>query len=86
MNTSTKVLPFKANSGRDPRMRFEMRKTRKSERAKEFVERMKKMQEEAQVVLKKTQEEMKKQVNRKRGETEEYREGDLVLLSTKDLK
>ena len=67
-------------------MRFEMRKTRKSERAKEFVERMKKMQEEAQVVLKKTQEEMKKQVNRKRGETEEYREGDLVLLSTKDLK
>ena len=67
-------------------MRFEMRKTRKSEGAKEFVERMKKMQEEAQVVLKKTQEEMKKQVNRKRGETEEYREGDLVLLSTKDLK
>ena len=63
-----------------------MRKTRKSEGAKEFVERMKKMQEEAQVVLKKTQEEMKKQVNRKRGETEEYREGDLVLLSTKDLK
>jgi len=37
-------------------------------------------------VLKKAQKEMKKQADRKRGEAEEYRVGDLVLLSTKDLK
>jgi len=37
-------------------------------------------------VLKKAQEEMKKQADRKRGEAEEYQVGDLVLLSTKDLK
>ena len=42
--------------------------------------------EEAQAALKKAQEEMKKQADRKRGEPEEYQVGDLVLLSTKDLK
>jgi len=86
VNTSTKVLPFRANSGRDPRMGFKMRRKGKSEGAKEFVERIKKMQEEAQIALKKAQEEMKKQADRKRGEAEEYQVGDLVLLSTKDLK
>ena len=29
---------------------------------------------------------MKKQVDRRKGEAKEYREGDLVLLSIKDLK
>ena len=36
--------------------------------------------------LGKAQEEMKKFADRKRGKEEEYRVGDLVLLSTKDLK
>jgi len=86
MNTSTKVLSFKANSGRDPRIGFKMRKKGKSEEARELTERMKKIQEEAQAVLKKVQEEIKKQADRRKGEVEEYWEGDLVLLSTKDLK
>ena len=86
VNTSTKVSLFRANSERDLRMGFEMRKQGKSEGAKEFVERMKTIQEEAQVALKKAQEEMKKQADRKRGEVEEYRVGDLVLLNMKDLK
>jgi len=51
-----------------------------------FMERMKKIQEEAKAALEKAQEEMKKFVNRRRKEEEEYRVGDLVLLSTKDLK
>jgi len=37
-------------------------------------------------VLGKAQEEMKKFANRKHREGEEYRVGNLVLLSTKDLK
>jgi len=86
VNTSTKVSPFKANSSRDLRMGFKMRRRGKSEGAKEFMERMKKTQEEAQAVLKRAQEEMKKQADRKRGEAEEYQVRDLVLLSTKDLK
>ena len=63
-----------------------MRRQGKLEGAREFTEKMKRIQEEAQVALKKAQEEMKKQANRKREEAEEYQVGDLVLLSTKDLK
>jgi len=54
--------------------------------AGKFVERMKKIQEEAKATLGKVQEEMKKFADKKRREGEEYRVGDLVLLSTKDLK
>ena len=54
--------------------------------AEKFIERMKRVQEEAKAVLGKTQEEMKKFANRMREEGEEYRVRDLVLLSTKDLK
>jgi len=86
VNTSTKVLPFRANNGRDPRMEFEIRRKWKLEGAREFMKRMRKMQEEAQAALKKVQKEMKRQVDRKKREAEEYWEGDLVLLSTKDLK
>jgi len=37
-------------------------------------------------MLGKTQEEMKKYTDRKRAEVDNYKVGDLVLLSTKDLK
>ena len=37
-------------------------------------------------MLRKAQEEMKKFVDKKQGKGEEYKVGDLVLLSTKDLK
>ena len=84
--TATKILPFKANYGQDSRMGFEGRRKGKYEAAGKFMERMKKIQEEAKVALEKAQEEMKKFVNRRRKEEEEYRVGDLVLLSTKDLK
>ena len=40
VQTSTKVSPFKANSGQDPRMGFELRKKGKFEEVKKFVERM----------------------------------------------
>jgi len=86
VNSSTQVLPFRANSGRDPKMGFEMRKKGKYEGAGEFTKRMKEVQEEAQAALKKAQREMKKYADRKRSEGEEYKVGDRVLLSTKDLK
>jgi len=78
-------LPFKANYGQDPRMGFEGRRKRKYEAAGKFVERIKKIQKEAKAALGKAQEEMKFE-NRRQREEEEYRVGDLVLLSTKDLK
>jgi len=86
VQTSTKVSPFKVNSGRDPRMGFELRKKGKFKEANKFVERMQEIQGEAKAALSKAQEDMKKYADRHRGEVEEYRVGDLVLLSTKDLK
>ena len=63
-----------------------MRKKGKHEGAEKFAERMKNVQEQAKAALQKAQEEMKRYADRERGEVEEYRVGDLVLLSTKDLK
>jgi len=86
IHAATKISPFKANCGQDPRMGFEGRRKGKYEVVEKFVERMKKVQEEAKAALGKVQEEMKKFTNRKYGEGEEYKVGDLVLLSMKDLK
>ena len=46
---------------------------------------MKKIHEKAEVALRKTQEEMKRYMDRGRKKTEEWKKGDRVLLSTKDL-
>jgi len=86
VHTATKTLPFKANYGQDPKMGFEGRRKGKYKVVEKFIERIRKIQEEAKAVLGKVQEEIKKFANRKRREEEEYRVGDLVLLSTKDLK
>ena len=67
-------------------MGFEGRRKGKYEVVEKFIEKMKKVQEEAKAVLEKAQKEIKKFANRKHGKEEEYRVGDLVLLSTKDLK
>ena len=84
--SSTKTSPFKANYRQDPRMGFEMRKKGKYEGAEKFTTKMREIQEEAKVALGKVQEEIKKYVDRKRGEADKYKVGDLVMLNTKDLK
>jgi len=86
IHSSTKTLLFKANYEQDPRMGFEGRKKRKYQGAEKFIKKMKEIQEEAKAVLGKAQEEMKKYMDRKRGEADDYKVGDLVMLSTKDLK
>ena len=86
VHSSTQTTPFKANYGQDSRMGFEGRKKEKYKGAKKFIEKMKEIQEEARVALGKVQEEIKKYIDRKRGEVDDYKVGDLVMLSTKDLK
>ena len=86
VHTSTKVLPFKANNSQNPRMGFEMRKKGKFEGMEKFTKRIKEVQEEAKTALGKVQEDMKKYANRHRLEVVGYKVGDLMLLSTKDLK
>ena len=85
VHLATKISPFMANYGRELRIGVDIRKKRKVEKAIEFVERMKKIQEEAGVVLKKKQEDMKRQVDRGRKESEEWKKSDRIMLSTKDL-
>jgi len=67
-------------------MGFEMRRKGKYKGAEKFVTKMKEIQEKAKAVLGKAQEEIKKYTNKKRGEVNDYKVGDLVILSTKDLK
>ena len=85
VHTATKVLPFTANYGKELRMGGDIRRKGKVKSATEFMERMKKVHEEAEAALKKTQEEIKRYVDRSRKKTEKWEKGDRVLLSTKDL-
>ena len=85
VHTAIKVSSFMANYGKEVRMGGDIRKKGKVESATEFVERIKKVHEKAEAALKKTQEEMKRYANRSRKETEKWKKGDRVLLSTKNL-
>jgi len=67
-------------------MGFEMRKRGKYKGVEKFVAKIKEIQGEAKAALGKVQEEMRKYADRKRGEVNEYKVGNLVMLSTKNLK
>ena len=84
-HTATKVLPFMANYGKEVRIEGNIRKKGKVESAMEFIERMKKVYEEVEAALKKTQEKMKRYADRSKKEMEKWEKEDRVLLSTKDL-
>jgi len=79
------VSPFYANYGMNPRMGIEPRRAGKSEPAKEFAERMKTVHEEAQVALSKLRDDMMRYADFHRGEALEYKIGNKVWLSTKNL-
>ena len=85
VHTVTKVSPFMANYRKELRIGGDIRRKGKVESATEFVKRMKKVHEEVEATLKKTQEEMKRYADRGRKETENWKKEDQVLLSTKDL-
>jgi len=83
--STTKMSPFIVNYRRELRMGANIRKKGKVEKAMEFVERLKKVQEEAGAALRKAQKEIKRYADQSRKETEDWKKGDRVLLSTKDL-
>ena len=64
------------NYGREVKMGGDIRKRGKVEKTTEFIERMKRVQEEVGAVLKKTQEEMKRYIDRNRRETENWKKRD----------
>jgi len=57
--SATKISPFMANYRRELKMEADIRKKKKVEKAMEFAERMKKVQEKVGVALRKVQKEMK---------------------------
>jgi len=59
IHSATKMSLFMVNYGRELRMGTDIRKKGKVEKVTEFVERMKKVQEETGVALRKAQEEIK---------------------------
>jgi len=63
--TTTKVLSFMANYSRELQIGIDIRRKGKVENVMEFAERMRKIQEEAKVALKKAQEEIKRQADRR---------------------
>ena len=75
IHSATKMSLFIVNYGRELRMEADIRRKEKAEKAMEFAERMKKIQEE---VSKKAQKEMNWQV-------EKLKRRYKVMLSTKDL-
>jgi len=85
VHTATKVSPFMANYRRELRMGENIRKRGKVKKTTEFVKRMKKVHKEAGAALKKAQEDMKRQADRGRKKTKDWKRKDRVLLSTKDL-
>ena len=80
-----KVSLFMANYRRKLRMGEDIRKKGKVESVMEFVEKMKKVYKEAVAALRKTQEKIKQYTDRSRREIEEWKKGNRVILSTKDL-
>ena len=70
VHTATKILLFMANYGKELRMGGDIRRKGKVESATVFVERLKKVQKEAEATLRKMQEEMKRYADRGRKETE----------------
>jgi len=64
VHIATKVLPFMANYGRELRMEADIRRKGKVEKVTEFVEEIKKIQEKAEIALRKAQEKIKRQMDR----------------------
>jgi len=81
----TKVSPFIANYGREMRMGMDLRRKGKIEKATEFAERIRKVQEKVGAILMRAQKKMKRQMDRRRKKAEAWKIGDRVMLSTKDL-
>jgi len=60
VHSITKIFPFITNYSRELRMGEDIKRKEKVEKATEFMEKLKRVQEEVGTALKRTQEEMKR--------------------------
>jgi len=82
IHTATKILLIKVNYKQELRMGFEIERKEKHVKTEKFVEKMK---EKAKLMLKKSQEEMRKYIDRNKKEIVKCKVGDRVSLSIKNL-
>jgi hypothetical protein len=80
VQSSTGFSPFYVNYGRHPYKGTNPRWDAKSQSAIEFVEHIKKVQEETEAALKQSAETMKRNYDRKKGDSREYTPGEKVWL------
>ena len=66
-------------------MEVDIRKKKKIEKITEFAKRIKKIQEKVVAILRKAQEEIKRQADREQREIEKQKKDDKIILSTKNL-
>jgi len=85
IHTATHISLFFANYGMNPRKGIEPQRAGKSEPAKEFTEQMKLIHKEAQAALSKAIDDMTCYADFYRGQAPEYKVGNKVWLSTKNL-
>ena len=85
LHLATKISLFITKYSRELRMEVDIRRKGKIEKATQFMERTRKVQEEAGAALRKAQKKMKQQADRERRKVEEQKKGDRIMLSTKDL-
>ncbi|EJC97340.1 uncharacterized protein FOMMEDRAFT_100010, partial [Fomitiporia mediterranea MF3/22] len=83
-HSTTKHTPFYLIYGRHSNMTFNYRKSNVEE-ADKYLKEIKIVQANAKEVIEKSQEQMKKYTNKHRGNLPELKEGDFVLLDSKNL-
>ena len=81
----TKMSLFMVNYSRELRMGMDIRRKKKVEKVTEFVKRIKKVQEETEAVLRKIQEKIKRQADKRRKKVQKWKKRTKVILSTKNL-
>ena len=74
-----------ANYSRELRIGIDIRKKEKVKSVAKFVERMRKVQKKAEIVLRKAQKEIKKQTDKRQREVEVQNKNNKMMLSTKNL-
>ena len=83
MHSVTKISLFMENYKRKLKMRVEIRKREKVEKMTKFAKRIKKIQKEVEVILRKAQKEIKQQADKGRKEAEKWKKENKIVLSTK---
>ena len=81
----TKMSLFMVNYSRELRIGMDIRRKEKVEKVTEFVKRIKKVQEETEAVLRKIQEKIKRQADKRRKKVQKWKKRTKLILSTKNL-